>query len=42
MVKIWNTTIPKLSGDAQRRVYLYLPNSYETEPERRYVYVRRS
>lgn len=36
MIKIWEVTIPKLSGDATRRVYLYLPKSYEKEPEKRY------
>ena len=36
MVKKWLVTIPKLSGDAQRRVYLYLPESYRKNPEKRY------
>ena len=36
MVKKWFVTIPKLSGEAQRRVYLYLPDSYKKEPEKRY------
>ncbi len=36
MVIKWNITIPKLSGDAQRRVYVYLPSSYDTEPDWRY------
>ena len=36
MVKKWNVTIPKLSGEKTRRVYLYLPDSYEKEPEKRY------
>ena len=36
MIKIWKEKIPKLSGDAERRVYLYLPDSYEKEPDRRY------
>lgn len=36
MVKIWDVVIPKLSGDMSRRVYLYLPDSYEKEPEKRY------
>lgn len=36
MVKKWNIQIPKLSGDKTRRVYLYLPESYQREPERRY------
>lgn len=29
-------TIPQLSGDAVRRVYVYLPESYRREPEQRY------
>ena len=36
MVKKWNVTIPQLSRDTPRRAYIYLPDSYETEPERRY------
>ena len=36
MVKKWNIRIPKLSGDKTRRVYLYLPESYDREPERYY------
>ena len=36
MVKKWNVTIPKLSGDKTRRAYIYLPASYEKEIDRRY------
>ena len=36
MVKKWKVKIPMLSGQMMRRVYLYLPESYEREPERRY------
>ena len=36
MVKKWNVTIPKLSGDKERRAYIYLPDSYMTEPDKRY------
>ena len=36
MVKKWSVTIPKLSGDAERTAYIYLPESYEREPDRRY------
>lgn len=36
MVIKWNVTIPKLSGDAERRAYIYLPESYEEDPDRRY------
>lgn len=34
MVKKWNITIPQLSGDATRRVYLYLPEDYKTTDQR--------
>ena len=36
MVKKWNVTIPKLSGDKTRRVYLYLPDGYEKNTAVRY------
>lgn len=36
MVKKWRVTIPELSAGDTRRVYLYLPESYKNEPERRY------
>ena len=36
MVKKWNVTIPVLSGDATRRVYIYLPASYEKDKSKRY------
>ena len=36
MVIKWNVTIPKLSGEMTRRVYVYLPDSYKKDPERRY------
>lgn len=36
MVKKWNVKIPKLSGDKERRAYIYLPASYETNPNKRY------
>jgi len=36
MVKKWNVLIPKLSGDTPRRAYIYLPDSYQREPEKRY------
>lgn len=32
----WDVTIPKLSGDKTRRAYIYLPESYEKEPDRHY------
>ena len=36
MVEIWKMMIPKLSGEEIRRVYIYLPASYEEEPDKRY------
>lgn len=36
MVIQWETTIENLSADELRRIYVYLPESYQTEPERRY------
>ena len=36
MLKKWNVTIPRLSGDKPRRAYIYLPDSYEKNPDKRY------
>ena len=36
VLKKWSVKIPQLSGDKERRVYLYLPDSYFKEPDRRY------
>lgn len=36
MVKIWNVTIPGLSGNTPRKVYVWLPEDYEDHPEKRY------
>lgn len=36
MVIKWDVTIPPLSGDKTRRGYVYLPESYDREPEKRY------
>ena len=36
MVIKWDVTIPNLSGEQSRRVFIYLPDSYDYEPERRY------
>jgi predicted alpha/beta superfamily hydrolase len=36
MVEKWDITIPELAGDQPRSVYVYLPESYEYEPEKRY------
>ena len=36
MVIKWDVTIPRLTGERTRKAYICLPESYETEPERRY------
>ena len=36
MVETWDITIPELTGDEVRRAYIYLPESYDTECEKRY------
>ena len=36
MVIKWNVTIPPLTGEKLRRGYVYLPESYDREPEKRY------
>ena len=36
MLLKWNVTIPKLSGSAPRRAYVWLPDDYEEQPEKRY------
>ena len=39
MVITWNVTVPELTGDAPRKAYLYLPESYDREPDKRYPVV---
>ena len=36
MVLKWNVTIPPLSGEKLRRGYVYLPENYHLEPQKRY------
>ena len=36
MLNKWNVTIPKLSGDKERKAYIYLPETYEKNPGMRY------
>ena len=36
MVKKWKVTIPILSGNVERRAYIYLPASYKRDTDRRY------
>ena len=32
----WNVTIPKLSGKTPRRAFIWLPDDYHDQPEKRY------
>lgn len=36
MVKKWDITIPELTGTTKRRAYIYLPESYHEDTNRRY------
>ena len=36
MVFKWEVTLPKLTGDKKRMAYIYIPESYDEDPERRY------
>ncbi len=36
MVNTWNITIPELTENETRKAYIYLPESYKYEPDRRY------
>lgn len=36
MMTKWELTIPELTGEEKRRAYVYVPNSFAREPERRY------
>lgn len=36
MLKKWNVTLPELTGDQERRAYIYLPDYYEIDETRRY------
>ncbi len=36
MVKKWMVQIPALTGTAKRRAYIYLPDSYQKNPDKRY------
>ena len=36
MIDIWNITIPELTGEQERRAYIYLPDSYNDEPDKHY------
>ena len=36
VVAEWEVTIPKLTGVKKRKVYIYLPEDYDEDPDRRY------
>ena len=36
MLKKWDVTIPALTGDAPRKAYIYLPEYYDEDPNRRF------
>lgn len=36
MIIKWNVTVPPLTGEKTRRGYVYLPENYDREPEKRY------
>ena len=36
MILTWNVTIPALSGDKSRKAFVWLPDDYEEQPEKRY------
>ena len=36
MIKVWDITLPQLTGEETRRAYVYLPASYKTNPSKRY------
>lgn len=36
MLKKWNVTIPSLTGEQERRAYIYLPDYYDIDETRRY------
>ena len=36
MLKKWDVTIPSLTGDAPRKAYIYLPEYYDDDPNRRF------
>lgn len=36
MIDVWNITIPKLTGEENRKLYIYLPNSYNEKTDKYY------
>ena len=41
MIKKWNITIPELTGDEERRLYVYLPRSYQKKRQKRKRNIRK-
>ena len=35
MINTWNLTIPELTGDTERRAYVYVPDFLEDDPDGR-------
>lgn len=36
MINVWDITIPEFTGEETRKLYIYLPQSYDYEQEKRY------
>ena len=36
MIKFWDVTIPELTGDEERKAYIYVPDSYQRDETKRY------
>ena len=36
MIDVWTTEFPAVTGEKTRKVYVYLPTSYEKDNEKRY------
>lgn len=36
MIEVWNITIPRLTGEEPRRAYVYVPDSWQENPDLRY------
>ena len=36
MIEFWDVTIPELTDDTPRKAYIYVPDSFTWDPDRRY------
>lgn len=36
VIDVWDITIPELTGQENRKLYIYLPNSYNEKPDEYY------